>query len=828
MDTRALREITKVLQTDFNAKKSLLSLPAETRRMLQSFIDEFDDKSETDDAQPANLYLKGFWEKYVRDTPQKFGMFMGVVRELRPAIAHSEVQRWTNTLAFPILNSTGHAKTAVEDAAEFLIGFMLYDEEQEDITSQAQRSGEICKRLWDIYSDRTSILATSDPLEASDNAQVAQQVEDVLIAFGRKKPKDLFNLLDTYIITSDTRLRSLSLLTSFLRHETPHLYLVLDTPLVGSLLTCLMNDTYTAVLSIALTSLIMLLPHIPGSLGPHLPRCFLVYTRLLCWEKFSDFSTEEQKSLVTDDRVSPEDEDEDSDGVVRSVGMDASWQRLRSPEGTMEASTPEIMTYFTSLYGLYPLNLMSYVRKPRRYLRNIEFPGAESFDLDRTVIRSRTEQFREVHLLHPNFYNTTAEEELVDPKWPKMDPADVVGECEALCMHSRASAKNSAPSSITKLPGALQMRHETMRLNGQLSPTASQTSLRSSASWRDTQSTTASVKGKTDSPIVRPRSMLGDEETLHEQHPLDAVKEKPTEPPQTNIEFLQRELSTIRNELNFERWHKAQYSQHIGQIMRRNIKGATVEAETLNLINANRALKKQLEQLRKAREATIKDSALTRRQANSLEANMTERFNSLKIEQETWQADADELRRLRAEVRQYRTLLVTSENRETNTGHRLLLAQRDLEELQAVREKLERALSRIHEFESREFEFEIALRERDLLRKETKGASNATSPATSARSARRSSEPGLRGFTGAPTRTAASADTHLPPPSPTRRHDGAATPKHRLEAEGSRRGSTQSNKSRSKASGRWDLEASYSSSFKGAMASGLSSSMFDK
>ena len=113
------------------------------------------------------------------------------------------------------------------------------------------------------------------------------------------------------------------------------------------------------------------------------------------------------------------------------------------------------MTYFTYLYGLYPLNFVSYIRKPRRYLKNVDFPSSDAFDLDQTVIRSRTDQFRQMHLLHPNFYNMTVEEELIDPKWPKMDPADVVGECQALCVYNKpmfSALASPTPPPTAKLP----------------------------------------------------------------------------------------------------------------------------------------------------------------------------------------------------------------------------------------------------------------------------------------------------------------------------------------------------------------------------------------
>ena len=753
---RSIKDITKTLQGQFTAPKVPLSLPPECRRILQNFVEEQYGEVRDESSTRANLELKSFWEKYVGDGPYKLGAWAGVLRVLRPTIGgEANILEWWQLVLRPIIiGSSGYKRPALEDAREFLIATMVRDDDGEVTPDKAATIDRLCGELLTIYTTRTRGVSEEDnEAAAADNAQVAQQVEEVLLAFGRKRPKDLFHRLDDLVNVASTRLQSLTLLSSFLRQQTPHLYLVINTPLVEHLLKCLMNDTSTTVLSVALTSLIMLLPHIPGSLGSYLPRMFLVYSRLLCWEKFSPLSSVADRNLVTDDRIA-NDSDSDNDGA-KDVGIDTNWDKLQPDDDAIEAATPELMTYFTYLYGLYPLNFMSYIRKPRRYLKNIDFPGADAFDLDQAVIRSRTEQFRQVHLLHPNFYNLTVEEELIDPKWPKMDPADVVGQCHGLCMMSSKPPLTSPgpppTSRLPDIPPVPPLSASNTPAIGHISPAVSHTSLRSGNSWRDTQSSTG-VSGTTaegESPLLKPRGLPSDEDVLPE-HPRPRTKqsgvgthpsptsdslsqqgavstsiaspnsrEKSNAVPQTNFAYLQQEITLLRNDLSFERWHKAQYSQHIGQIMRRNVKEATVEAQTLNLINANRALQKQLDQVRKAREATVKDSALTRKQANSLEANVTERFHKLKLEQETWQADADELRRLRGETKQYRELLVATEARELNKAHQLEIAQRHLQHLQALQSQLQNAKRRLHEYEYQEFEFDNAKRQAEILQGET-------------------------------------------------------------------------------------------------------------
>ena len=623
---------------------------------------------------------------------------------------------------------------------------MVHHDDEVGNETQSRLPSRLCGELFGIYIARTREVSDDDTLVAPENAQIAQQVESVLIAFGKKRTQDFFSNIDDLIRTASCRLQALNLLSTFLKHQVPHTYTAVDTPLVEDILKCLMNDTSTTVLSVALTSLVMLLPHIPGPVGAHLPRLCLIYSRLLCWEKFSPLSTLAQRNLVTDDRMDADSDDELHPG---DVGMDKSWDVLRPDVDVVETTVPELLSFFTYLYGLYPLNFMSYIRRPRKFLKNLNFPGADDFDLDQAVIRSRTDQYREVHLMHSNFYNMTPEEELTDPKWSKLEPADVVAECNALYNNRRLILASPGPPPTAKLPALppfppLSVQDAShMSGSGQISPVASQASLRSGISWRETNLPPLSAQStEPESPLMRPHGLDDDDGADQLRIPgrstgpnrsgslgiddfpepgngasLRASREK-HETPQTNLAYLQREITLLKNDLNFERWHKAQYSQHIGQLSRKNVKDATAEAETLNLINANRALKKQLEHIRNAREATLKDSALTRKQANNMESHMLDRLRSMKKEQETWMAEAAELRRLRTEVKQIRELLVACEARELNKSHELELLQRDMSQLQDVQEQLRDAGQRMREYEYREFEFERAKRETEILQNE--------------------------------------------------------------------------------------------------------------
>jgi len=128
-----------------------------------------------------------------------------------------------------------------------------------------------------------------------------------------------------------------------------------------------------------------------------------------------------------------DDDDSDNDTDANHNETEAEeWEKLESSFDTAESTTPELTHYFTFLYGLYPLNFMSYCRNPKKYLRRIGFPNAEEFDLDKSVIRTRTEQYSKLHIVNPAFFTTTVEDELEENRWLKSDPADVVAECLSL------------------------------------------------------------------------------------------------------------------------------------------------------------------------------------------------------------------------------------------------------------------------------------------------------------------------------------------------------------------------------------------------------------
>lgn len=237
--------------------------------------------------------------------------------------------------------------------------------------------------------------------------------------------------IDKIIVQKAYRLQILALLCGFVRLQGPHLYQILETPLLDHLLQCLENDTSTTVISLALTALVMFMPHLCNYLADYLPRLFVVYTRVICWDKFGGERWEETKFSGSRDSYSRAGTPQPLESLER-VSKDG-WQKLDSSFEAATSSTPEVSEYFSFLYGLYPINFVSFIREPYKFLERADYKGVDLLDIEEETIRQRSEPYRQLHTLHPNFLTLTAETELSDKsRWMKVEPADVTAQCVGL------------------------------------------------------------------------------------------------------------------------------------------------------------------------------------------------------------------------------------------------------------------------------------------------------------------------------------------------------------------------------------------------------------
>lgn len=529
---------------------------------------------------------------------------------------------------------------------------------------------------------------------------------------------------------------------------------MLQTPLFNSLLKCLQLDTSTTVVSATLTALTMLLPHMPSSLVPHLPTLFNIYARLLFWHR--------ERSTAPGFP---------GEHLSRKPFTDpAGWERCQYSSDLDGNHVPQLRTYFTILYGLYPINLMDYIRKPHRYLRHANAPNADAVEVQPSEIRHQSEEFRRGHLLHPNFYNLTIDSEKSDHgRWQSSEPAEVVAECAALCVmadppvHEIATGPPSAlrTSSLFSREGNARDTVD----SGLLGYRGASDVVESSASSvlaADRHSSLSSQPSQREADNVRHRSLGGDSPTLpphlgipgashlvtrssdaSETLASDSVPslslsqramvpdtaQPPITPlhlggptpnflalagdPNAQVSQLRRQVLLLQNDLAFERYLKQQHMAHMAELRRRQMKEAASEAELQNLIIANRNLKKSSEEAKKAEIQVRRESEKSRTMAKKWEADLSAKLKTLREEAKRTKSTMEELERdlasARAECDQLKALVREYEVRELGWKQSSESHELDKTEIDRLKAEVARLTLVERDFQGKETEMKRAV-----------------------------------------------------------------------------------------------------------------------
>lgn len=776
MAAGSVKDAVKALESAFAGPTVAHPLPDELQQTIESFLEKHLDIDDQD-SQRLHEELLQTYNNHVQDEPVKRSAFLSVLRQLRPAIrGDARLSQWWTLVIRPVVDGVGHKRDEIEDAREFVLGVLTYETGGENDAEQAQAAASYTQKLLECYLRRTRIPTGEDDVITPEDEYVAREIESLLVIYGRRKPKELLLSLNGLFVQAKHRAQALSLLSTFVRVQPPHLYLVSDTPLVENLEKCLMIDTSATVVELALTVLIMFIPHVTSVLVSHMPKLFLIYSRVLCWDQVTSPAPGAQLKTEADADADAADYSSDDDC------SDPTWEKLEHAFDHPETSAPGALYYFTFLYGLFPLNFMSYVRKPRKFLKNINYLGADDLVLDPEAIRRRTEPFRQVHLLHPNFFNMTPEEEMSEIRWLKSDPADVVTDCMSLCMAVSASLDDPGPPPTAKLPDIPEAPARPAHISlvptedipggllddeGTIANSAtSPTDGKPNSSWRNTQSTTLTSPSSKDSVNLRkhsprPRDASPDSPTLpgtslsqsvekeqrqtlevsgvipvfpsprleafaqtlsSSQYPLSPTHARLAQ----NLATLQREVMLLRNDLNFERYLKNQHLSHIGQLQRKHIKEATVEAETQNLINTNRTLKAKLQKANELYAQLKKETMTGRNQSKKWEGELGSKLKTFRDEQKQWHSEEEMLKtklaKAEKDCERLRRLVVEAEARELNSKQNLRSIEMEMEEMDALRQEIETLQARLREFELKELDFEQAKEEQDMLRNELKMA----------------------------------------------------------------------------------------------------------
>ena len=412
--SRSSKELSRALYSFFQTPS--LPLPSELVAVISAYLDKHQ-KFDEGAADRLNEELVSIYDKLVYNRPSKYASILIVLRKLQPAFHTSRrTFEWWNKLLDPVLESVESEKGLAREVLDYTYDLLLLDQNNEPAEWNEAGLSPFIDRLLSRWMELMSWQADARSVSSDLKEKV---LTEALLVFGKKDPKGFMTALDGYMVKKVHRNHALSLLCTLVANQPPHMHLILQTPLFVNILHSLQRDESTSTVNGGLLSLIMILPFIPSSIVSYLPTLFNIYARMLFWDKDSVFALEHTEFQNT------------SDDFGGRAG--APWEKCLLDPDHDGMSVHYLPGYFTILYGLYPINFVDYIRKPHRYLRHAN--NAENIDVQAMEIRDRSGRFREMHRLHPNFYNLTIETEKTDfSRWMKSEPDEVLADCVALCI----------------------------------------------------------------------------------------------------------------------------------------------------------------------------------------------------------------------------------------------------------------------------------------------------------------------------------------------------------------------------------------------------------
>ncbi|CAE6505073.1 unnamed protein product [Rhizoctonia solani] len=585
------------------------------------------------------------------------GAFVGILYAFRMVLSSASIISWFDSLLRRALREPKLDVEAVKQAKELVL-MPLYDESE----SKAQL---LRRRLVQLYvldapkeNDSAVETMTQNADERAKMAVWKSNLEDLLVSDGYTRPKELFEELDvSFKSNPEGRLQLCILLNRLSRSPRKISIPFVNSPLFSTVLFSLQVDRSTTVFSIAITSLIMLLPALavdaPAQLNAHLPALLTILGRVVCW------------------KLRPGGEVKQSKKKWWKVKDELEWKRLDSSFESAAVAPSETRLYFTFMYGLYPCNTIAFLRSPVTFLRTHAHVSMFVHDwdvvLDEDEIKSCSRPLLRGHVVHPSIILADAKSELAElNRWKDKDVATVAAECTLLdIQNAQTSARHSIAYYVPPTPQA--SGHPTPQVSGNnsLHPPGSANPARiplppSPAEPAQTVDPTASRRSSGDNSEKSLEIMVNTHAALTAPpEPLLLLDEASVVPPppetsalprprhamaEEALSILQRDVLILKNQLNFEIYLKELVQQHVGRLHQDKIVSRSEEAERQGL---HTKLKDYKAKLTKAQEdlATIRaEAAGTKSRHTQWVTELQDKLSRFREEKRSWAAEAVELR----------------------------------------------------------------------------------------------------------------------------------------------------------------------------------------
>ncbi|KAK4193726.1 putative tuberous sclerosis 1 protein [Podospora australis] len=754
------KDLCKALISFLQSSPSI-PLPADVAATINSYVQKHD-RADEGVAEKLNDDLTAIWEKVVHGSPERYASFLVILRELRPVLrSPGRIFDWWDRLLDPLLERVAYEKGLAREVLEHSADVLSHDDQISPAEWTEAGTSPLVTRLLERWMD----ICTAGP-DPSHTAELKERmIKQALMAFGKRDPKSFMRTLDGFVVQRRYRNSAFNLLADFLGSQPPHLHLILQTPLLGSILQSLQKDESTNTVTRALLTLVMIMPSIPSSLVPFLPTLFNIYARLLFWDRDSVFSQQNTEM------------GEGKEGLGGSSGP---WEKiLLDPD--MDGNTILYLTnYFTILYGLYPINFLDYIRKPHRYLRHANNP--DDIDVQAMEIRDRSDRFRRQHLLHPNFYSLTIETEKTDlSRWIRCEAEEIMTDCMALYveppllgfdMHTSTLPQTSTmmldeslddDMDSALLGGAAtdssNQGRGTPSLGIDRSINSSRTGLRSESPSSHREIVESRSHDRAESPPPsRPlmpsssHSRLQDlihsnkaiKSGLHQSLNNDSVpslvlspqEQPPTEksstgptsarPPRQEggapveqaadqIAVLHHQNLLLHNDLQYEKYVKQQHIEHMGELRRKQVREAATEAETQNLVMANRSLKQRLDEAKRSEAQIRKEFDHRRNMAKRWENDLSNKLRILREEQKKWSVEGNELKqqleKAQAECKSLRQIVDEAEKKRLESEQNLVAVDISTAMIEGLKKEIARLSAAEHAFQGKEVQMLAAIQE---------------------------------------------------------------------------------------------------------------------
>lgn len=188
--SRSMREALKALTSTFTAPTAPYPLPDELQQTIEAFLERYHD-IEDHDSQRFHDDLLTLYTRNVAGNSEKHGPFLSALLLVRPALTgEGRLNEWWGLVLKPtLLEGMGHKRREIEDARAFVQSILVFDGDEDKDGEHARLSQYFSGKILDAYLSKTKISSLpQDPLSLEDE-YIAHELETILIAFGRRKPK---------------------------------------------------------------------------------------------------------------------------------------------------------------------------------------------------------------------------------------------------------------------------------------------------------------------------------------------------------------------------------------------------------------------------------------------------------------------------------------------------------------------------------------------------------------------------------------------------------------------------------------------------------------